>query len=136
MGVFHEGGEAEVLENPHARQTTLTEYFAANKRVSDCAARGEPNEIDCCELLYQDFPSRMTWDARKHEWKIRKARFSTIGRMVYVSPAAGERFYLRLLLTVVRGSTSFEDLRTINGVVHPDYKNACIMLGLLDTDEE
>jgi len=39
-------------------------------------------------------------------------------------------------MSAVRGATSFEDLRTINGVLHPDYKNACVALGLLDSDEE
>ena len=78
----------------------------------------------------------MTWNARNREWKIRKPRFSTIGHMVYVSPAAGEHFYLRLLLTAVHGATSFKDLQTINGIVHRNYKNACVALGLLDSDEE
>ena len=136
MVVFREGEAANVLENAHIRQTTLTQYFDANKKVSERAANGQPIEFDCRDLLYQDFPTRMTWNAWNHEWKIRKARFSTIGRMVYVSPAAGERFYLRLLLTAVRGATSFKDLRTINGVVHRNYKNACVALGLLDSDEE
>ena len=56
--------------------------------------------------------------------------------MYYVSPTAGERFFLRVLLTAVRGATSFDDLRTVNGVQHPDFKSACVALGLLDSDEE
>lgn len=136
MVVFREGEAAEVLENTNIRKTTLTEYFNANRAANNRVANGQPIEFDCRELLYQEFPTRMTWNARRRQWKVRKARFSTIGRMVYVSPAAGERFYLRLLLTAVRGATSFRDLRTINGVEYPDYKNACVALGLLDSDEE
>ena len=56
--------------------------------------------------------------------------------MYFVGPSGGERFYLRMLLTAVRGPQSFEDLRTVNGVVHPDFKSACIALGLLDSDEQ
>ena len=56
--------------------------------------------------------------------------------MYYCSPAAGERFYLRLLLTVVRGPTPFEHLRTVNGTVYPTFQAACVALSLLDDDRE
>ena len=41
-----------------------------------------------------------------------------------------------MLLTHVRGPTSFEALHTVNGVVHPTFKSACLALGLLGDDEE
>ena len=56
--------------------------------------------------------------------------------MYYCSPIAGERFYLRLLLTSVPGPTSFEDLRTIAGIVYPTFQAACVALGLLEDDRE
>jgi hypothetical protein len=136
MVIFHEGQGAEVLQNDKIRRTTLTEYFAANLAAERRVEQGQPLEFDCRQLLYQEFPTRMTWDIKNRAWKIRKARFTTIGRMVYVSPVAGERFYLRLLLTAIRGSTSFQNLRTIDGIVHPDFKSACVALGLLASDDE
>ena len=48
----------------------------------------------------------------------------------------GERYYLRLLLTVVRGATSFQHLRTVDGLVHPTFKAACVALRLLEDDGE
>ncbi len=54
--------------------------------------------------------------------------------MFFVSPTAGERFHLRTLLTVVKGPTSFENLRTINGIEFPTFRDACIHLGLLEDD--
>ena len=56
--------------------------------------------------------------------------------MYYLNPTVGERFYLRLLLTAVRGSTSFEHLRTVDGTLHPTFQAACVALGLLDDDRE
>src|SRR6266581_6121862 len=56
--------------------------------------------------------------------------------MYAAAPALGERFYLRLLLTAVRGAIGFESLRTIDGVVHPTFHQACIALGLLEDDGE
>jgi len=52
------------------------------------------------------------------------------------SPAAGERFFLRLLLTVVRGPISYEDLRTVDGGLHPTFRASCLARGLLENDGE
>jgi hypothetical protein len=38
---------------------------------------------------------------------------------MYVHTSAGSRDYLRMLLNVVKGATSFADIRTVNGVLHP-----------------
>ena len=35
-----------------------------------------------------------------------------------------------------RGAAFFEDLRTVDGVVHATYRDACFALGLLDDDKE
>ena len=41
-----------------------------------------------------------------------------------------------MLLSKVRGPTSYEDLQTIDGVLHPTFKAAYIQLGLLGDDKE
>ena len=41
-----------------------------------------------------------------------------------------------MLLNIVKGPTCFENIRTVNGVVHPTFKAACYALGLLDDDKE
>jgi hypothetical protein len=56
--------------------------------------------------------------------------------MYFVPPTGGEHFYLRTLLTVVRGPTSFQDLRTYKGVVYPSFQDACKARGLLEDDGE
>ena len=48
----------------------------------------------------------------------------------------GEKYYLRMLLTVVRGAAFYESLLTVYSVVHTIFKVACIANGLLDDDEE
>ena len=110
MVVFRDEGAAEILQNAKIRKTTLTEYFSANKEASNHAANGQQMQFECRGLLYQEFPMLMTWNARGHNGILRKVRFSAMGRMIYISPAAGERFYLRLLLTAISDATSFTDL--------------------------
>ncbi|ESR49566.1 hypothetical protein CICLE_v10033686mg [Citrus x clementina] len=41
-----------------------------------------------------------------------------------------------MLLNFVKRSTSFESIRTVNGVTYPTFKAACYALGLLDDDKE
>ena len=56
--------------------------------------------------------------------------------MISVSPNHGDLFYLRLLLKNKAEATSFDDLKTVNGVVFPDFKGACIELGLCKDDSQ
>jgi len=86
------------------------------------------------QFLYYEFPEHFVW-VRKIGWKKRQ-RGTAVGRMYSASPFQGERYYLRLLLTVVRGATSFENLRTVDGMVYPIFKGASIALGLLEDDGE
>ncbi|KAG6713098.1 hypothetical protein I3842_05G134100 [Carya illinoinensis] len=59
---------------------------------------------------------------------------TVIGRIVTANPFEGERYYLRILLNHVRGPLSFEDLRTVDGVVAPTFREAATMHGLLQRD--
>ena len=95
-------------------------------------------------LLYQDIPQYYTWQVGNRIWKRRLQgdrisegifKSSTIGRIYTVHPKNLECFYLRLLLTTVKGPVSFEDIKTVNGVICNTYKKACAMLDLLEDDE-
>jgi hypothetical protein len=67
----------------------------------------------------------------------RKDRYSgKIGRLYFVRPSCGERYYLRMLLMVVKGAQSYEYLHTYNGVAHSTFKEACNTRGLLSNDQE
>ena len=41
-----------------------------------------------------------------------------------------------MLLSIVCDATSFENLRTVDGIIYPSFKEACIALGLLQNNEE
>lgn len=132
-------------EDPHIvraraaqERTMLTEYFRAN--ADPMHYFHPPPNLHAAanrarQYTYQEFPQYFTWDNTHDCWKIRQGHFS-IGRMYFVSPTAGEQFYLRTLLTVVRGATSFDDLRSYNGQLCPSFRDACLQRGLLDDDGE
>ena len=58
-----------------------------------------------------------------------------LGRMYFISPREIERFSMRLLLLNTVGSTSFADLRTVNGNIFNTYQEAAIERGLLADDK-
>ena len=41
-----------------------------------------------------------------------------------------------MLLNVVKGATSFDEIKTVNGQLCPSFKAACFALGLLDDSGE
>lgn len=45
-----------------------------------------------------------------------------IGRLYFVHPSTGERYFLRMLLMIVKGAQSYEDIRTFQNVVHSTFK--------------
>jgi hypothetical protein len=114
----------EIINSEQNQKTTLTEYFQAN--------------IDyplATKVTYMDFPSMFTWTNGTKKWTIRQ-RGCCVGRLYFVNPFAGERYFLRTLLTKVKGVVFFEALRKVNNVVRDTFKSACIALGLYDSDDE
>ncbi|XP_073266985.1 uncharacterized protein [Populus alba] len=124
--VFFSGNQSlsSVLGRPGINKTMLTEWFERN-RV----------DVDARDLFYSQFPNKYVWDARQKEWIVRSRGFC-LGRIVYVHPAAGELYFLRMLLNHVKGAKSFEDLRQISGTIFPTFQLACKALGLLGDDKE
>ncbi|KAJ1256522.1 hypothetical protein BS78_K009300 [Paspalum vaginatum] len=116
---------AEVLSKEFLRRTMLTEWFVANQRYGF----GK-------DLTYCDFPSMWSWDAISRSWHPRQHGSGKIGRLYYVHPSVGERYYLRMLLLVVPGACSYEDIRTYRRTVYPTFKQACATRGLLGDDQE
>ncbi|XP_076895666.1 uncharacterized protein LOC143548364 [Bidens hawaiensis] len=112
---------SDVVERERGKKM-LTAFFEKNQ--SDMSSRA---------YLYRDFPKFFTWNGRLGRWN-RRTRKTQRGRIVSANPAEGEHYYLRLLLTHVRGPASFEDLRTVNGVQHTTFRKAALEMGLIDDD--
>ncbi|KAG2967294.1 hypothetical protein PC118_g18673 [Phytophthora cactorum] len=56
--------------------------------------------------------------------------------MIHVSPRDMQRFYMRVLLCHRKGPTSFEILRTVDGVPYDSYREAALHAGYLEDDSE
>jgi hypothetical protein len=71
--------------------------------------------------VYQNFSTHHVWKQREKRWIVRQRKELVINRTYFVSLLQNERFYLRLLLTIVANSTSYEHLRTIDDVMHSTF---------------
>ncbi|XP_062224612.1 uncharacterized protein LOC133923203 [Phragmites australis] len=114
----------EIIDDPDFQKSMLIEWFVANRRYPTARS-----------LTYCEFASKYTWDVDHKLWKARK-RGIKIGRLRYVHPSTDETFYVCMLLMVVRGAMSYEDVRTYEGIVYPTYHAACQARGLIGDDTE
>jgi hypothetical protein len=145
--------------------TTLTRWCDFNRKakseyaVTTTLARNNNNPapplLAALTTLYPDYLEIAVWNKSKKAWHLWKratgrrgagqnnhVTLETVGRMYFVQPLEGERYYLRVLLTHVVGATCFKDLKTTHRphtpttVVHPIFKVACLARGLLQDDAE
>nr|CAD1824599.1 unnamed protein product [Ananas comosus var. bracteatus] len=105
-------------------QTMFLAWMEANKNFDEAR-----------NLTYGEFPTKFVWKKDLRSWRPRKRGFS-IGRLYYIPPGSGELHYMRILLNFCKCPKSYEDIKTVNGVLYPSYKDACYALGLLDDDKE
>nr|GEX70634.1 hypothetical protein [Tanacetum cinerariifolium] len=66
-------------------------------------------------LTYSNYPTMFTWHDSDKEWRPRKNGMA-IGCIYYVTPSMRENYYLRMLLNVVRGYRSWEEICTVDGI--------------------
>ncbi|KAI9118735.1 hypothetical protein K1719_010180 [Acacia pycnantha] len=113
-----------LLNNARVKESMFLAWMEKNKE--DPFAR---------TLCYSQFPNYFTFVREKRTWKLRQRGFS-VGRLGHCTPSQGELYYLRLLLTKVRGPKCHTDIMTVNNVVYSTFREACYALGLLDDDNE
>ncbi|KAK3224806.1 hypothetical protein Dsin_004668 [Dipteronia sinensis] len=120
--IFKNGDSIEdVLKKADAKKLMFEAWMGANKKYEEAR-----------NLTYSEFPTKFVYKEYKQEWTQRKKGFA-IGRINHVPPGTGEDFYIRISINFQKG---YEDIRTINGVEYPSFKDACYCLGLLDDDNE
>ncbi|KAI5404812.1 hypothetical protein KIW84_051829 [Lathyrus oleraceus] len=113
-----------VLEKPSVTESMFTSWFEANCKYPEAQ-----------NLTYSKFVSKFVYVKKKREWKPRKKGY-TIGRLIWVPPTTGELYYLRLMLTHVKGSRSYNDIKTVNNVKYDTFRDACFAMGFIGDDRE
>ena len=73
-------------------------------------------------------------NAQSKTWNKRK-RCRIIGRLAFVAPSEGKRYYLRLLLTRVVRPCSLDDLLTVNNKLCSTFHESALKRGLVEPDD-
>ncbi|GKD49466.1 ATP-dependent DNA helicase PIF1-like protein [Tanacetum coccineum] len=113
-----------LLEWEGINVTMFTDWFDLNERHPPART-----------LTYVEILEHYMWHEPSKMWKPRKQR-KCIGRIVYSTPASGERYFLWMLLNVVRGPRTSEELLTVNKRLCTTFKEACFAYCLLNDDRE
>nr|KAJ0223839.1 hypothetical protein LSAT_V11C200065090 [Lactuca sativa] len=104
----------DVLDKPFVAASKFTSWMECNAINSETR-----------ELTYVEFPKILFGKVGK-----------TIGRIHSVLPNLGEAYFLRIILNKVKGPTSFDEIRMVNGETYSSFRNACYALRLLDDNKE
>ncbi|XP_050915713.1 uncharacterized protein LOC127130792 [Lathyrus oleraceus] len=113
-----------VLEKPSVTESMFTSWFEANCKYPEAQ-----------NLTYSKFVSKFVYVKKKREWKPRQKGY-TIGRLIWVPPTTGELYYLRLMITHVKGPRSYNDIKTVNNVKYDTFRDACFAMGFIGDDRE
>ncbi|XP_077252576.1 uncharacterized protein LOC143891975 [Tasmannia lanceolata] len=88
----------QVLNKEDVETTMFTQWMHTNS-----VEEGAQN------LTFAEFPTKFVYNKKDKMWQQRK-KGKCIGRIVYAHPSSGERFYLRMLLNIVKGPRSYEEI--------------------------
>ncbi|XP_023641963.1 uncharacterized protein LOC111831563 [Capsella rubella] len=119
----------EVLERVANQDSMFMAWLTLNR--IDAVGKDGKRARDC---TYAEIPAYFTWDGKNKQWKKRKRGFS-LGRIHYVPRKLEDVYFLRVLINIVKGPTSYDDIKTYNGVVYKSYKEACFARGIISDDQ-
>jgi len=108
----------QIMHCAEQERTMLTAFFAANWQYPEAR-----------NYTYQEFPQHFVWNNTKKVWMPWKQAQSAIGWMHFITPTAGDCFYLHLLLITVKGAMCWQDLLTVGNTIHPTFYAACLERG-------
>ncbi|CAF1146398.1 unnamed protein product, partial [Brachionus calyciflorus] len=111
---FKDNESIEKIKNL-VNNTELTAYFQLNKELN------KEKSGSAQDYFYYEIP---------------KTDETIIGRMYFVHPNDIERFALRILLIYKKGAESFEDLRTVNGIIYSSFFEAAQKSGHLESNSQ
>uniref|UniRef100_A0A0R0E7S8 ATP-dependent DNA helicase n=1 Tax=Glycine max TaxID=3847 RepID=A0A0R0E7S8_SOYBN len=97
----------DILSKPSISDSKFLAWMNSNK----CFSEGR-------NLTYSQFVSKFVYNQKTRS-------------LIWVPPTTGELFYLRMMLTTCKGATSFEDIRTVENVLYPTYREACFAMVFL-----
>jgi len=114
----------DIIRKPTIAESMFTSWMECDKNYEDAKS-----------LTYAQMVSKFVYVKKDRCWKPRKMG-NTIERLIQVSSSTGELFYLRRMLTVVKGSLSYEQISTVDNILYPTFREAYEASRFLANDNE
>jgi len=73
---------------------------------------------EAAKFLYEQIPNFYTWNGKDKEFRRRLKPSFVVGRINYVPPKIDDAYHLRILINNKKEPFSFDDIKTVEGVVH------------------
>ncbi|KAI5409398.1 hypothetical protein KIW84_054999 [Lathyrus oleraceus] len=125
--ILHAYEEDAIMENVLGKasvtESMFTVWLIANEKYEEART-----------LTSGHFVTKFIYDKKTRCWKPRK-KGNTIRWLIWVPPTTGELLYLRMMLTVVKGTTTYEDIRKVGGTRYIRFRDACFAIGFLEDDK-
>ncbi|GKD57716.1 hypothetical protein Tco_1291103, partial [Tanacetum coccineum] len=132
---FHLSGEKTVLYDENSNLEIVMHKPSVGQSMFEGWMKMNEMFPKAKELKYTEFLTKYVWNAPKRIWMLRKQGRS-IGRIHSVPISTGDAYYCRMLLNSAKGCRTHDEIKKVNGVVYPTYKEACYASGLLEYDKE
>jgi hypothetical protein len=132
---FHEEGKQSIVFKDSSDLESILRYNINKQTMFLAWMEANKEYPEGRHLTYSQYPSMFTYDTDGRFWKPRQ-RGGSVGRLTFIPQSNQDIFYLRLLLNVQAGCTSYEDLKTVHGRVYDSFREACVALKLLEDDLE
>ncbi|KAI5445528.1 hypothetical protein KIW84_013673 [Lathyrus oleraceus] len=97
--------------------------YGFRKGVLHRETNGKKSKFDGTTMHINVEEVKQYLDCRYRRWRPCK-RGHTIGRLIWVPPSSGELYYLRMMITVVRGPTCYNDIKYVRGKVQDSFRDA------------
>lgn len=132
---FHLVGEKCIYFTDHASMENVLEKASVTESMFTAWLQANQEYAAARELTYGQFVSKFVYSKKDRVWTPRKRGF-TIGRLIWVPPTTGELFHLRMMLTVVKGPRTYEEIRKVGEIQYQTFREACFAMGFLEDDRE
>ncbi|XP_076041898.1 uncharacterized protein LOC143025775 [Oratosquilla oratoria] len=131
---LHLEGENDVFFEASTSQEAIVKKASKDTQLTAFFKLCQHNEF-AASLSYHEIPNYFVYNKTTCKWDERKGSTCALGRIRAVNNKTVELFYMRMLLTHTKGPKSYEDLRTVEGVLYETNREAVKAMGLLKDED-
>ncbi|XP_076065324.1 uncharacterized protein LOC143039331 [Oratosquilla oratoria] len=131
---LHLEGENYVFVEASTSQEAIVKKASKDTQLTAFFKLCQHNEF-AASLSYHEIPNYFVYNKTTCKWDERKGSTCALGRIRAVNNKTVELFNMRMLLTHTKGLKSYEDLRTVEGVLYETNREAVKAMGLLKDED-